>query len=92
MEGHRVGDYEQLDERASYFYEGVSISEAMRSTTPGQLRPGVDERLARMLILGSLNWSTEWWQPRGESVDTLVQNAKRMLNGGFLKEVDNEVD
>ncbi|MDT2006514.1 hypothetical protein FXW78_21060 [Rhodococcus opacus] len=60
--------------------------------TAGQLRPGVDERLARMLILGSLNWSTEWWQPRGESVDTLVQNAKRMLNGGFLKEVDNEVD
>ena len=60
--------------------------------TAGQLRPGVDERLARMLILGSLNWSTEWWQPRGESVDTLVLNAKRMLNGGFLKEVDNEVD
>jgi len=31
----RVGDFEQLDERASYFYEGVCISEAMRSTTPG---------------------------------------------------------
>jgi len=54
--------------------------------TAGQLRPGVDERLARMLILGSLNWSIEWWQPRGESIDTLVANAKRMLNGGFLKE------
>lgn len=52
----------------------------------GQLRPGVDERLARMLILGSLNWSIEWWQPRGESVGTLVANAKMMLNGGFLKD------
>ena len=52
--------------------------------TAGQLRPGVDERLARMLILGSLNWSIEWWRPRGESVDTLVANAKSMLNGGFL--------
>jgi len=31
----RMGDSELLDERASYFYEGVAISEAMRSTTPG---------------------------------------------------------
>ena len=31
----RMGDSELLDERASYFYEGVAISEAMRSTTSG---------------------------------------------------------
>lgn len=31
----REGNIEQLDERASYFYEAVAISEAMRSTTPG---------------------------------------------------------
>jgi hypothetical protein len=31
----RMGDSELLDERACYFYEGVAISEAMRSTTPG---------------------------------------------------------
>jgi hypothetical protein len=31
----REGNIEQLDERASYYYEGVAISEAMRSTTPG---------------------------------------------------------
>ena len=31
----REDAFEQLDERASYFYEAVAISEAMRSTTPG---------------------------------------------------------
>jgi len=31
----REKDFDQLDERASYFYEAVAISEAMRSTTPG---------------------------------------------------------
>jgi len=31
----REPNFEQLDERGSYFYEGVAISEAMRSTTPG---------------------------------------------------------
>jgi len=31
----REKNFDQLDERASYFYEAVAISEAMRSTTPG---------------------------------------------------------
>jgi hypothetical protein len=31
----RIGEFEQLDERSSYFYEAIVISEAMRSTTPG---------------------------------------------------------
>ena len=31
----RVGNHEQLDERAAYFYEAVAISEAMRTTKPG---------------------------------------------------------
>jgi hypothetical protein len=31
----REENFEQLDERASYFYEAVAISEAMRSTTSG---------------------------------------------------------
>lgn len=52
----------------------------------GQLRPGVDERLARMLLLGALNWTTEWWQPRGETLETLVKNAQVMMNAGFLQE------
>ncbi len=57
----------------------------------GQLRAGGDERLARMLILGSLNWTAEWWQPRGESLETLVKNALMMLHNGFLNvEEDDE--
>ena len=74
----------QLAEQQKYAVLWRQLFSDVRAA--GELRPGVDERLARMLILGSLNWSIEWWQPRGESVDTLVANAKRMLNGGFLKE------
>lgn len=74
----------QLAEQQKYAVVWRQLFSDVRAA--GQLRPGVDERLARMLILGSLNWSTEWWQSRGESVDTLVLNAKRMLNGGFLRD------
>jgi len=30
-----VSDYSQLDERAAYFYEGIFLTRAMKSTTPG---------------------------------------------------------
>ena len=56
----------------------------------GLLRPGVDERLARMLLLGALNWTVEWWQARGESLETLMQNARVILNFGFLISPDDE--
>lgn len=42
----------------------------------GQIRDDVDPKLAQPLILGALNWSAEWWDPRRNSVDTLVSNAQ----------------
>lgn len=42
----------------------------------GQIRDDVDPKLAQPLILGALNWSAEWWDPRRNSVDTLVANAQ----------------
>lgn len=42
----------------------------------GQLRSDLDPKLAQRLILGALNWSAEWWDPRRTSVETLVTNAQ----------------
>lgn len=42
----------------------------------GQIRADLDPPLAQALILGALNWAAEWWDPRRNSVETMVQNAK----------------
>lgn len=72
----------QLAEQKEYAVLWRTLFSDVREA--GLLREGADERLARMLLLGALNWATEWWQPTGESVDTLVRNARFILATGFL--------
>lgn len=49
----------------------------------GEMRPELDQRIARMLILGALNWAAEWWNPRRGALDTVVRNAQLMIRSGI---------
>lgn len=50
----------------------------------GVLRPELDPHLARQLVVGALNWTAEWWNPRRGSLDTLVQNAQDLVRHGLF--------
>jgi TetR/AcrR family transcriptional regulator, cholesterol catabolism regulator len=47
------------------------------------LRPELDPRAARMLVLGALNWAAEWWNPRRGSLDQLIRTARTLVRGGL---------
>jgi AcrR family transcriptional regulator len=49
----------------------------------GDLRPELDPRAARMLVLGSLNWAAEWWNPRRGSLEQVIRTAKVMVGSGL---------
>jgi AcrR family transcriptional regulator len=49
----------------------------------GELRPDLDPRAARMLVLGALNWAVEWWNPRRGALSTLVQTAQSLVRHGL---------
>ncbi|WP_206071380.1 TetR/AcrR family transcriptional regulator [Antrihabitans stalactiti] len=49
----------------------------------GEIRPELDLRIARMLILGALNWAAEWWNPRRGSLDLVVRNAQSIIQSGI---------
>jgi TetR/AcrR family transcriptional regulator, cholesterol catabolism regulator len=36
-----------------------------------------------LLVLGALNWSAEWFDPRRSSVDTIVSNAQVLVRNGL---------
>lgn len=48
----------------------------------GQLRPDVDLNIFRLLLLGSMNWAVEWWNPRTRSLDELVRSAQDLVRHG----------
>jgi len=45
----------------------------------GLLRQDVDPSVGRMLVLGALNWSVEWWDPQGGSLDQVIAVAQSMV-------------
>lgn len=49
----------------------------------GDLRPELDLRIARMLVLGALNWAAEWWTPRRGSIQSVVKTAQTMVRNGL---------
>lgn len=49
----------------------------------GELRPDLDPRAARLLILGALNWAVEWWNPRRGPLDVIVHTAQSLVRHGL---------
>lgn len=49
----------------------------------GELRADFDLYIAQMLILGTLNWALEWWDPRRSSPAVLVANAQSFVRHGL---------
>ena len=49
----------------------------------GQLRADLDPRLSQLLIMGTLNWTAEWWDPRRGSLDRVVKNAQSIVRHGL---------
>ena len=49
----------------------------------GEVRGDLDPRIARMLVMGALNWAAEWWDSRRDSVDLIVQNAQALVRTGL---------
>jgi AcrR family transcriptional regulator len=51
----------------------------------GELRADLDLYIAQMLVLGALNWTIEWWDPRRGSLDSIVANAQSLVRHGLAE-------
>src|SRR5262249_52980201 len=71
----------QLKEEAAYGRIWRRLFDEARAG--GQLRDDLDARHAQLLVVGALNWSAEWFDPRRSSVDTIVSNAQVLVRNGL---------
>jgi TetR/AcrR family transcriptional regulator, cholesterol catabolism regulator len=71
----------QLKEDAGYGRIWRRLFDEARAS--GQIRDDLDVRLAQLLVIGALNWSAEWFDPRRSSVDTIVSNAQVLVRNGL---------
>lgn len=51
----------------------------------GALRADLDPQVARMLVVGALNWATTWWNPKKGSLDTVIETAQSIVRNGLSR-------
>jgi TetR/AcrR family transcriptional regulator, cholesterol catabolism regulator len=53
------------------------------AASAGVMRSDLDPMVARMMVLGALNWAAEWWNPRRGSLDAVVRTAQSLVRHGL---------
>jgi hypothetical protein len=62
------------------------------AVTAGQIRNDLDTGIARLLVIGALNWAAEWWNPRRGSLATVVVTAQSMVRAALSPSTEVVVD
>lgn len=58
----------------------------------GEFRKDANLTLARLFILGALNWTVEWFKPGGRSIDEVARHFSSMLVDGLIAAGDAAED
>ena len=68
----------QVEEEAKYMQIWrVLFREAQEA---GQIRPDLDMHVARMFVIGALNWAAEWWSPEERTpLDQVVAECQSLV-------------
>lgn len=72
---------QEVEERK---YNALWRSLFTEASSLGELSPDVDPRVAHLLLVGTLNWVTEWWNPKRGSTESLIGAAQAMFREGIL--------
>ncbi|MBN9560785.1 MAG: TetR family transcriptional regulator [Alphaproteobacteria bacterium] len=65
-------------EYSQYWDEMIAAAHAA-----GEIRHDVSPKIMRLYLVGSLNWTVEWFNPRRGRADDLVENICRVVFGGI---------
>jgi AcrR family transcriptional regulator len=60
-------------------YNGIWRELIADLESAGLLREDVDPAVARMIILGALNWAAEWYDPQRGSLDQAIRTTQSMV-------------
>lgn len=71
----------QLAEQRAYGGVWRTLVEDARQA--GELHPELDTTAARMLVIGGLNWATEWWNPERHPLQTVIRTAQLLARQGL---------
>lgn len=81
--GHVPPAVRKTLQRESEAYHSVWRDLLHEARLAGQIRDDLDETIARMLVIGALNWAAEWWT-EDQHIELLVANAQSLVHAALL--------
>jgi len=83
LSGDARAEMVRLRDQYDAIWDGVLYAAA----GTGRLRPDVDLRLLRLLLLGAVNWTAQWFSPNGTySADEVADSYADIVLNGVLAE------
>jgi AcrR family transcriptional regulator len=81
--GHVPPEMRIALDRESAAFHGLWRDLLEDAEAEGALRPGIDLRVGRLLVIGALNWTAEWRKPT-TSVDAIVATATSLVDAALF--------
>lgn len=64
----------------------------MNAKERGEFRPNANVTLARLFILGALNWTVEWFKPGGRTIDEVAREFSSVVVDGLMRHESSMAD
>lgn len=73
----------ELDVESEAFHD-VWRGILAEAAADGSLRTGLDASIGRMLVIGALNWATDWWREDLVPLDTVIGTAQSLVDAALF--------
>lgn len=89
--GHVPAPIRESLQADSEAYHAVWRDLLADAVADGSISPSVDVRVARMMVIGALNWAPEWWHNDDAPVGVVVATAQGIVGDGLFARPDSRI-
>jgi AcrR family transcriptional regulator len=83
--GHLPAHLKKANHQARHEYGQFFDELLLGAIQSGELRSDLTPSIVRLVVVGALNWVTEWFDPKRDNLDEVVRQVLTMILGGIFE-------
>lgn len=88
--GHLPPHLKKRNQELRKGYGGFWDELFLAAEQAGQLRPGLTLRIVRLVVVGAINWTPEWFDPSHGNLDEVAREIVEMLSEAIFRKIPEE--
>lgn len=88
--GHLPPHLKKRNQELRRGYGGFWDELFLAAEQAGQLRPGLSLGIVRLVVVGAINWTPEWYDPSHGNLDEVARQIVEMLSEGIFRKTPEE--